>query len=556
MHLGKSMVRQSRQTPGPVSGGRGHVLPKASACLGLLLAGLWAAPALAQGLVPQDWLLPSGPAGEQAYFKDRVRLDFSTASGGETPTTSELVAAPDFAENEYWRREVELDVDVLRSRDFSLGFTGGFFDARTPTSGGRGLNIGEPPGWQEKMVQDLGLDLGLFGDRLHYATGLSWSRDEGSSDSVFDTTASLADDDDEETGAGEGSARWHRLDAVIYEGGAFDLSAYGYQSLIDPSYGSRQHLGDLFAMAEGEKPKAGQSWGLGGKIGLGFAEVSLSHSVISASDKETRAVGGALDFGIVSFELSQAIKTDFDEADSGAWSSRTRSWEAAVTVDLDEYRMAGDGGGDFALESLLPSSITFTGERGKVTLAHAPDDPKDLETTFGVDLYWEWGGMADTSLGFYQTNYDSREIGAESADDVDRLLDISQGFYGNNWDVSAYLSLNDYRYLETGSASRDWMYSGGISFSIAPEDLPGLSLSLDVDGFDSIYFDDDYSSNDRSWGLDAVLDFSKFLPVADADRKPYLKLTYQMEGTATEDSEAGASTDWGFALLLLGGIRF
>ncbi len=277
---------------------------------------------------------------------------------------------------------------------------------------------------------------------------------------------------------------------------------------------------------------------------------------LGLSDEETREIGGALDLGPVRFELSQAIETDFDEDDSAAWSSRTRRWKAAVTLGLDETRMAGDGGGDFSLEGLLPSSITFTGERGKVALAHAPDGPEDLETTFGVNLTWDWGGVADTSLGFYQTNYDSREIGAESADDVDRSLDISQGFYGDNWDVSAYLSLNDYRYLETGFASRDRMYSGGISFSLLPENLPDLSVFLDVDGFDSIYFDDDYSSGDQSWSLDAVLDFSKFLPLADADRKPYLKLTYDMEGAASEDSEAGTSADWGFAVLLSGGFRF
>ena len=77
-----------------------------------------------------------------------------------------------------------------------------------------------------------------------------------------------------------------------------------------------------------------------------------------------------------------------------------------------------------------------------------------------------------------------------------------------------------------------------------------------MDGFDSIYIDDDYTMGDQSWGLDVALDFSKFLPVTDPDRTPYLKLTHHMEGTASEDSEAGTSADWGHATLLTGGFRF
>ena len=43
-----------------------------------------------------------------------------------------------------------------------------------------------------------------------------------------------------------------------------------------------------------------------------------------------------------------------------------------------------------------------------------------------------------------------------------------------------------------------------MALSVYLEDLPDLSLSLDIDGYDSTY--DDYASTDRTLGFKAGLD--------------------------------------------------
>ncbi len=105
-----------------------------------------------------------------------------------------------------------------------------------------------------------------------------------------------------------------------------------------------------------------------------------------------------------------------------------------------------------------------------------------------------------------------------------------------------------------GAASLDTSLSGGSSVSFRPEGLPDFALSFDFDGNDSSM--SDYTSSDRNAGFNAALDFSKFLPRADSQTEPYLKLTYYGENSMFRDSDSGASTDLGQAVSLTMGLNF
>ena len=93
-----------------------------------------------------------------------------------------------------------------------------------------------------------------------------------------------------------------------------------------------------------------------------------------------------------------------------------------------------------------------------------------------------------------------------------------------------------------------------MALSVYLEDLPDLSLSLDIDGYDSTY--DDYASTDRTLGFKTGLDFSKFLPKTGGDYEPYLKLNYYGLHSMVDDSDTGSSIDLGHAVTLTLGLQF
>lgn len=496
----------------------------------LALAGLWCTglPAWAQDPPPLSPLAsPTAPIeslDEAALLRllgDRVRLNISDADAGELIDTSAVITPPHFTGDEYWRRSFGLAIDVLPSGPLTLNLHGGSFDARTPQTTAFGsLPISEISGWTEHEAKDVGVKLGLFGDRLRYAAGYSWSDYAAESEASFvDVSVTMAESGDEAAiaapGDGRGRAKWHRVDAAILEGGAFDLSAYGLYSLVDPSY------------------RAVES-----------SAAEPSEESFAPAPGETREVGGAIDFVLVRVSLSQGILANTVEGIEGDSTTRTYTTGADIELTLDQYHYfaeEGDGDGPWRL---LPTSIRLSGSRSQFESPGAGDDPDDLETSLGFGLSWEWGN-ADTSIDVWQSFYDSRAIGFETADSEDLSVEVSQSFYGERWDLSAYLSINRYAYMEVESPSLDTSFGGGADFSLRPERLPDISVSLYVDRYDSSYSDYDYvySSRSQSLSFDLGLDFSKYLPVVQSNYEPYLRLNYHGERTRDRDSDLGESTD-------------
>ncbi len=476
-----------------------------------------------------------GADEEATLFDDQLRLSITQANRDQLLRA--IVDAPaalstGFAESEdFWRREAGLELNALASGPVTLKLSGHFFDERAPdTYGLGGLNIGEVTEWRESGHQDLGLDLGLFGDRLSISTGLAWSR------------AASSMEEDSEDGAfsfGDDQAAWSRFEAKILDGGPIGLSAYGHYSLTDPLY---QQLGSSDGLVSLE---AGEKMEFGGTIDFGLFGFSPSHSIVSDAAHKTEKLGGTIAFGSHSVTLSQDTTVSFD--DDGAWTTRRRAHNASLDLDLDEYRYA-----DGDVWRFVPSSVSLSGAFAHIEGA-GTSGSDDQERGFGLGLAWYWGS-ADTTADLWHTITDSRALGQKSAESEDWTLDLAQDFYGDWWDVSLYLSLYQYSYKELGEASLDTSFSGGSSVSFRPEGLPDLALSFDFDGNDSAM--SDYTSSDRYAGFNAALDFSKFVPRVDGETEPYLKLNYYGEVSMFSDSDIGATTERGQAVSLTAGFKF
>jgi hypothetical protein len=480
--------------------------------------------------------------GEEGLFGDRVRLNFSAAGAGEfleEILNSDGVIPTGFSEGSaYWRRGGGLEVDVLRSGPVTLKLDGRFHDSRTPDTGGRGgLNIGGVTGRAEQSFQDFGIDLGLFGDRLTYSGGLAFSRSDG----VFESE----DDEEEEeaTGPQKGGAQWHRFDAKVLDGGPVDLSLYGLYGVADTGF---SFMGDA---GEAGLQDGGETGEFGGTMNFGWGGLSFKHKVHAGLDSETEELSGTIGVGLLELSLTRSTDTSYDEENPGAWMSRRQVHSGDLSFDLDEYRGLGEEG--FDATRLVPATVTFGASLGNVEAASG--GPSDLEQGFGFGLGWEWDN-ASTSIDVWRDFYDSQAVGFESADNKAWSVELEQDFYGDNWDLSFYLSLSQDEYLEVAAGSLERDIMGGVSFSLRTDDLPDLSLSFDVGGYD--LSEEDYASMDHEFELRSSLDFSKFLPRTDGDFKPYLKFNYYARQLISEDSDTGSTSHWGHAGTVILGLRF
>jgi len=515
----------------------------------LALAGLCATgvPASAQDL-PPPLTLPAafGEIPEQdgsvGLFGDRLKLKFSDADSSAFQSPSGVLAPGFSEESDYWRREGGVAIDVLRSQFVTLSLDGAWFDARTPDMSGRGgLDIRPVTDWREQSFGNAGLDLGLFGDRIAYSTGLAHWRSDASS-----AAAAVSAETDSVAAGGEGRAEWHHLDAKLLQGGPIDLSAYGHYSLVDPSYQAP-------ATSTGPPPlTTGETREFGGTIGFGSIAFSPSYSLVSQADSQTSKIAGSLDFGPVGFALSRSVITSHAEGDPDDWSSRNHLNSGTIDLDLEEYRDLGDGLDGAGFWRMLPSSVSLSGSLAQVETAGRRGDPEDLERGLELGFAWYWES-AETTVDLGMTDYDSRAAGLESDDMRDWSLDISQGFYGDIWDFSGYLSI--YR-SESGDDWADLGLGGGLDFTYFAEDLPDVSLSVSYDWSKGFAPDDSYEMIDQPWSIGLSLDFAKFLPIFIDKDKPRLTMTYYAEGTSSYDSDEGTTKEWGQAFTISGGFKF
>ena len=178
----------------------------------------------------------------------------------------------------------------------------------------------------------------------------------------------------------------------------------------------------------------------------------------------------------------------FQKEDTRADTNEVQQWHeestgGQVRFDLERLRE----GDEFSLQRLLPSAVALGTEHGLRQLSWTPDSPDSPETTHSLGLSWAWD-QADTDLSFYRRTYDSRALGAESADETEYGLDLSHSLYRDSWDLTAYLWAGSFL-LARGRLplARCLVQDRGLIRLLLPKArLPDVSLALDLNYYDSV----------------------------------------------------------------------
>lgn len=486
---------------------------------------------------------PENVSQEVRLLDDRLSLNFRADHGRDLRNSRRVLTSRQLNQNTNWRREAAFDFELPDSDLLSIGLAGGVFDARRPSRNAREeLELGEVVSWRVHEAMDASLDLALLGDRLRYEASYAQSDYEGE----IDERAARRRKRDRRalppSRERTGEAHTHRIEADIVETGAVELSAHGRYGVIDPGYrpspGSRRHAADT-----------GENRELGASIGLDPARLDLS--LLEHADRRNRLqkIGGTVTYGSVELGLSHEVFTRDDDQGNRLW--REHALDAELELGLEDHRGTfADDGGSRAWR-LLPSSLSLSAGYGRTRHARAPDDPRDVETGLGLGLYWDWGGLADTSLLAYRTLYDSHSSATASSED--HYLEVSQGFYAERWDFSLYSWFGHY---DADHRSIDMFYGGGISFSARPQSLPALSTAFDVDRFYSQDSTTGEYFGDRTFEFDLEFDLSPYLESMIAHDDPMVRLYYHAKRTEFSDVYFGEWVETAHAVGMTLDLRF
>ena len=442
---------------------------------------------------------------------DSVILPTDATSTSRFDDGLSLYWSGDDRPEEMRQRTLNVDLNAWRSGALKVDLHSAAFEARLPVSSAEGgLDIGSVTGWEENRIGDLGLRLGLFGDRIRYSADYSWSSySPGSSRALVDEDATDSQSSE------RGDAQSQRIDVTIWQGDPVAVSTSVLNTRVASSYRSLRESGGSFTEADVE------IWEAGATLSSGLIELSLSEGVKTAlSDPAVREYYGNSEIALSLFGLHDRL--------SGAHGAVFWGW--------------------------LPSTISLTTSRSRYA-SDSQAESDDVERSFGLGLNWDRGN-ATTSLNFSRSRYDNRQQGFEHDDKESWSLEGSHTVSSENWDLSAKLSVTQSDYGEADNRWRDTSHSGSVSFSLRSRRLPDLSVSPYVTRESSRSSEYGYASRSRTVGLTTTLDFLKYLGRTHYGSEPQLELTYDAEWTRAQDLDTGSSKDLNQSLVLSTEIEF
>ena len=452
---------------------------------------------------------------ETRLFDGRIEIAAGNIFGNGIIGTQRGFEAYD---SENRRSAVDMRAEVLQWEEVSLTVRGTVLDVRRP--GNAGFNVGEVPDAEENSVLGLGLDLGLFDDRLVYVGDFGWS--------TYNNPDDFAVGDGGVGDTGD-KAETHRIDASLWDDGDIFVDAFGEYSIVNPLYRSVE----AFATADRE------TFEYGGSAGWRMVSISASYNEF---DNNVNNINSIL-------------------------TTRQATSAGDLSIDLEEFRYVEDEDEDgFAAIRLLPSSVFFNASRSKVKALNADEVivnssingseiPNQIVTSFGLGFSWDWE-IGSTSISLSRSQLDTRQAGRDTADTDDKSFDISQSVFGDIWDASGRFAVIGTRNKEITSQSTDTRFEGGVSFSIRPEDLPNFFASFDASFLETQFDVARTTSLTNSWRLNTSLDFTKYMPEAIVDYQPYAKVNYQIGDTDTRDPIFGLTSNYDYAVTLAVGFQF
>jgi hypothetical protein len=455
---------------------------------------------------------------------DRFSLTFADSSGRDLRDGRRILTSRQLSQGANWRHEAGFSFTPLNSDNVSLSVTGGLYDARRPVNASQQkLYLGETDSWRKHRGMDLGLNLGLFGDRLRYAAGYAWS-DYIRTDR-FSRNPTLSSRRRTALGWQSDDAQQHRIDADILKGGPLELSAYGLYQNGGLSFVRPPRSGMTMPLTFGQISEFGASFDLDN------LSLDIKQQDRSIGERNRQRIESKIAYSPVTLSLFQQ---ETSRTRNGRNQRRDDTIGGSVKVSLEKYRQ-GNGDDKFSLRRLIPSSVTVGTDRSQIQYGAREDDLTGQGTGVSLGLYWEWE-QGGTDISVSRKN---RIIGSSGTRETDYGLNFSHTVYSGTWDASAYLSLGSFAHEEIDNRYRDFWVAGGVSASYYGENFPDVRLSLDFNHYDGAYPDFDERFGDQALTLDLAVDLSKYL--GEIPAAPSLKLHYYAFPNKTWDSYTGRS---------------
>ena len=440
-----------------------------------------------------------------SWFDDRL-----TVSGSSTFGTDIVGLQHGLGQSSDSNRIVaDVGLDVVRTSDVGIKLTGSFLDAERPPSDNFGVS--EVVEGEKNRVLGGGVALDLFGGRIRTTSDLAYSRYENPAefDPILNELPGFND-----IGKTTGRAHSHRADVVVWQEETFNVLAFGRYGMIEPLYRSIQS----YAEADRETVE------IGGFVGWGPAGLDISHQVFENNVDDVPTI----------------LKT------------RQKTTLAKLSLFLDDYRAPSDDTDDARWpRQLIPSAVNLSYSDSRITAENADvvladptlffttsDIPNQVTRVASVGLSWSWEN-GSTDLTIATSRLDNRPPSDTTADTIDKSIDFAQSFFGDIWDLTAYVTASQSRAGPSTNTSKRHFVAPGVSFSLRPEDWPDLSGWLDGTWDTTEFQVDDSDSHARTRRVGASLDFSKYLPGQASDAlgtvQPFALVSWQFQDTKLND---------------------
>jgi len=341
---------------------------------------------------------------------------------------------------------------------------------------------------QDSTSLGVGAAQRLFDGRFVVATGMSWSQSDERWQDAFAAPVSSAR---------EGSARWHRAEAKLFDADDFKWSVKGDMSIVDDGYvgNAASKPAGATATMRGERQNLSTQLAAFGTTVSASVE-HLGHHMFVRDVTRVQVEFDGLATTVYAKEIQRGSHIDRTQ-----WTSRTAV--TGVSFDITPQLLAPDWAGTSAF---VPTLVSLSWDGGT---AVTPDGAGSAEAIQNFEALAMWTTALGDTTALYSSGRQGREItGLGYAGDSERMFDITQSFKTGNWRFSAGASASEMGNSTVADGYGDDAVSGRFSLRYAPARGPQFEASLgrhhNAFEMESI----ELALNSRATTLQASLDLS------------------------------------------------
>ena len=170
-----------------------------------------------------------------------------------------------------------------------------------------------------------------------------------------------------------------------------------------------------------------------------------------------------------------------------------------------------------AVASLLPST-TWVGYGNGQVARNDPSAPPAAIVDMNAGAGWKWGSAYMTAGVWRSSQSGPQLVSTLSTSSVSDGTDFNVGVYEKKWSANAYVAASHGSYDDGLNNSSYYNTSAGGSFTFILQQLPDLTLGLDVSRYGNNYLSLGGIDNSHSTTAGVAFDFSKYLSAPDRQK--------------------------------------